>query len=678
MTSAEYTALLASCNFREPNQVSELVTATHTNVMFNEKVEERQVNNALGAYNYFSGLFNKEVWQDGQGNDIIREYYAEPYIPFSFNHFVRQSAICDPNLANECNTDYCQIPEGGRGTLPGQVFFKWGFETPRDCIANIRSIRQFQWWASRVIRSRELTDEQVMNMFYTMAAIQTAGHKITMQGVRGADGTLKLAPSSNPRNPLRGGLYNFMEERFPSPSNLNNIAPLTVGSMEGLARYWSQFPKGNEVATTSRGAKVWEFWYPDDWYATEALRDPDYMEKIKLTMPANLFPGFSSAPGEREIVGNWAPKVMPFLPRFAPTADGKIVPVDSHVGIDIEVNKEFVGSADFENAPFGIAGIVSGKQGTILTRPPLTASGAGFPIMPITGDGPWRIRNDYDKDCNKDLNQPYSQKRYEMGMRMDDPEAALFFLFRRRVFQQRPINECDLAPIFTIEERPNDCAITSIGCNGNGERVTDDITGPEGMTRVSCTSMPCGDANSTPFAYVLKIERKANMPDYNSLGCECGSNVKLFVYDENGVYVKEITGIYKSSIQSFPEARVFVETTIALTAGQCIKGISCADSDILQGNVLDAFEILDEAGETQGVIGFLLDDSIRCKATDDVLVTYYDANGAILGTVTGIIDLVDLDRFYYQISSISINFKAVDAFAGQFRIGVTCTEAGVV
>ena len=88
MTSAEYTALLASCNFREPNQVYELVTATHTNVMFNEKVEERQVSNPLGAYNYFSGLFNKEVWADGQGNDIIREYYAEPYIPFSFNHFV--------------------------------------------------------------------------------------------------------------------------------------------------------------------------------------------------------------------------------------------------------------------------------------------------------------------------------------------------------------------------------------------------------------------------------------------------------------------------------------------------------------------------------------------------------------------------------------------------------------
>lgn len=672
MTETEYAAILAGCNFREPTQVSELVTATHTNVMFNEKVEERQIQNAVGAYNYFSGLFGKEVWQDGQGHDRISEYYADPYIPFTFSHFVRQSAICDPNLANECDTDYCQIPEGGRGTMPGHVFFKWGFETPRDCIANIREIRQFQYWAAKIIRSRELVDEQVMNMFYTMAAIQTSGHKITLQGVRDADGNLKLATSTNPRNPVRGGLYNFMEERFPSPTDLSTIVPLTVEVMEGLARYWTQFPKGNEVATGGRGEKIWEFWYPDDWYQQEAIRNPDYMEKLKILMPNLLFPGTTNVPGDREVIGNWAAKVAPWLPRFAPTADGKIVPVDSHVGIDIEVGKEYVGGIDFENAPFGLANIVSGKQGTILTRPALTQSGAGFPIMPITGDGPWRIRNDYDPVCNKDLNKPYSQKRYEMGFRMDNPEAALAFLFRRRIFQMRPINECDLAPIFNVEERVADCAITHIGCQDNKRRVADDITGPDKPTYVSCTAKPCGNVNASPYAYVLSIERKANQPDYNSLGCACGSNVKLFVYDEDGEFVKEVAGVYKSDVLSFPYAKVFITTLVALASGQCIKGISCYDSTPSMGNVIDAFDIGDIG---DGVVGFLLDDSILCADGDDVWIRYYDANGVVLGTINGVIDEIDYDRFYYKISSGNIAFKA-DAYAGQVRIGVSCREDG--
>ncbi len=670
MTAVEYAALLASCDFRQPNQVSELVTATHTNVMFNEKVEERLTENPYGAYNYFGGLLGKEVWPDGQGMDLVREYYVDPHIPFTFSHFVRNSAICDPNLANECDRDRCLIPEGGRGTLPGFVFFKWGFETQRDCIANIREIRAFQYWAAKVIRSRELIDEQVMNMFYTMAGIQTCGNKITMQGVRDADGILKLATDTNPRNPLRGGYYNYMEEKFPAPSNVNNIVPLTVDSLEGIARYWAQFPKNNEVAKGPRGENIYEFWYPDDWYQAEAIRNPDYMEKLKILMPNKLFSGTTMAPGDREVIGNWAAKVMPWLPRYAPTADGRIVAVDTHVGVDIEVGKEYLGSIDFENAPLGMAVIASGRQGTILTRPPLTQSGAGFPIMPITGDGPWRIRNDYDKDCNKDLNKPYSQKDYEMGVRMDDPNAAMSFLFRRRIFPMRPINECDLAPIFLVESNEVNCPLTTVGCGDNKRRETDDITQAEGPMYVSCMAAACGNSrDSGVYNYIVKVDRRVNQPGYNSLGCACGASVNLYVYDEDGVYDRQIQGIYKSDVMSFPYARYFIETTAELAAGECIKGIACADATPLQGNVNDAWDFED------GDVGFLLDDSITCGDGDDVKVTYYDANGTVLGVLAGVIEEMDINRFYYKISSASPYFKAENAYAGQASIGVSCNES---
>lgn len=672
-TVEEFKAALAACDFRQPDQVSKLVTASYTNVAFSEKVEERQIANPLGAYNYFGGLLGKEVWPDGQGMDLIREYYADPYIPFTFSHFVRQSAICDPNLANECVRDRCLVPEGGRGTLPPFVFYKAGLKTQRDCVANIRHIKNFRWWASRVIRSRELMDEQMMNMFYTMAGIQTSGNKIVLQGFRDANGALKMLPSSDPRNPLRFGLYNYMEEKFPQITNINDLAPLTVDVMESLARYWAQFPKNNEIAKGPRGENIYEFWYPDDWYQAEAVRNSDYMEKLKIMMPAKLFSGYSLAEGEREVVGNWAPRVMPWLPRFAPTADGKIVPVDTHVGVNIEVGQEFVGSVEFENAPIGLANIVSGKQGTILSRPPLTESGAGFPIMPITGDSGWRIRNDYDKECNPDLNMPYSEKDYEMGVRMDDPQAAVSFLFRRRIFNMRPINDCDLAPIFNVDPNTVDCEITTIGCQNGKRRMDDDITGNGDFQYVTCTAASCGNTEEAPFTYIVKIERRPNQPDYNSLGCVCGDAVNLFVYDEDGVYNRQIQGIYKSDALSFPYARYFVETTEVLAEGECIKGISCTDATPDIGNVIDAWD----SPDVENTVIFILDSPLEgCGLTDDVAVKYYSSSDVLLGTITGTINGENVERYQYNIVSVDPLFQAdpEQAYAGTSYVTVTCTE----
>jgi hypothetical protein len=658
-TIAEFKEALANCDFRQPDQVSKLVTASYTNVAFNEKVEERHIKNAVGSYNYFTGLFGKETWPDGQGMDQVNEYYVDPYIPFSFSRFIKQMQICDPNLANECQRDRCEIPEGGRGTMPPMQFFRWGLKTPRDCVANIRHLRQFRYWASKVIRSREIADEQIMNMFFTMAAIRTSGNKIVMQGVRDTNGNLILASNNNPRNPLRGGLFNYMEDQFPQPTNLQNIVPLDSHSLEKLARYWAQFPSGNEAARGPRNESIYEFWFPDDWYYTEAIRNPDYMEKMKILMPAKLFAGYSLSTTEREVVGNFAVRQMPFLPRFAPTSDGRIVPVDSHIGVDIEVGQEFVGAEEFENAPFGLAMIVSGKQGVILDRPDLTQSGAGFPIQSISSNSPWRIRNDYDKECNPDLNQPYSEKDYELGFRMDDPHASTSFLFRRRVFNQQPINECDFAPLFFKEAGDDECPITTIGCDAKKIRENGSIVGA-GYKAVECTASSCGNTDSSPFTYLVKVERKPNQPDFNSLACDCGSAVNLFVYDENNEFVKIIEGVVKDTSQGFPYARYFVETSTALAAGECIKGIDCVKS-ASDCNSIDFW-----VNETD--LHLLLNEGLGCVVGDDLVITYYDAAGDPVGEPETL-EMTDSDpaRYYYK---VALGLTTVPE--GAVCVGVTC------
>lgn len=670
MTNQEFQAVLEACNWRSPEAVSKLVTSSYTNVKFNDKVDERIIADELGAYNYFGGLFGKDVWPDGQGMDEIREYYVDPHIPFSFSYFVRQMEICDPNLADECRRDRCQVPEGGRGTLPPFRFFKWGFETPRDCIANIRSIHNFRYWAMKIIRGRELIDQQVMNMFYTMAGIYTAGHKIVMQGVRDANGNLILAPNSNPRNPLRGGLYNFMEEKFPQPTNLNDLLPLTLDTLEPAARYWSYTNSSYRTATGPRGEAIYEIWTPDDWFRQEQLKNPDRVKQTSMLMPNKLFPGWVLQPdGQREVVENWAAKVMPWLPRFAPTADGRIIPVDNKVGVDIEVGKEYLFSNEFDNAPIGIAVVVSGKQGTILSRPALTTSGAGFPIQPITGDSPWRIRNDYDKECNPDLNMPYSQKDYEMGFRMDDPNAATAFLYRRSVFNMRPVNDCDLAPIFTVSDPDVACPITTIGCQVTKIRENNSIVDPGVYKPVECTAAACGNTGSSPYYYNIKIQRKANQPEFNSLQCECGSNVKLFVHDDEGEFLREQIGTVHSTFQGFPYARYMISTTTALAEGECIRGIACDDDTPLQGNVIDAYDLED------GDVTVILSSYIACdNVGDDVQVRYYDASGAVLGTIAAEIVSFEPTTATYVLTSTNPSFKA-DAYENQASIGVSCNQA---
>lgn len=678
MTEAEYVAQLEACNWSEP-AVSELVSSSYTNVMFNEKVQEMHVNSPLGAYNFFSGFFGSEVWQDGQGDDEIREYATDPYIPFTFSHFVKQAPVCNPNYAGNCDADFCEVPEGGKGTFPGMQWVKWAFETKRTCIADIRSLRKFQYWAARAIRFRQLIDEQVMNMFYVMVAIKTLGHKVTLNATRD-NGLLNLITNSNPRNLAGYGSYNYMQERFPEIMNVNNLVPIQFSLLEKIARRWSRHPSADStrVGTGPRGENIYEMWHPDDIYAEEVYKNPDYMKSLRYTLPSSQFAGYSLAPGEQEIIGNWKFKVMPWLPRFAPTASGAIVPVDSHVDVPIEVGNEPVPNPLFEDAPIGLAMIISGKMGTILTRPTLTQSGDGAPILPIASSEAWQINNHYDATCNKLLNKPFFFKRYEMGWRLDNPNAGMGFLFRRRVFSPIPITDCDLAPVFITQDNAIDCPFTTIGCAPKS-RENDDITQPTGApTLVECVTAECGNSGS-PWRYNIRVKRIANNPGYNSLGCECGSNVTLHVYNNDNPLtpVRQQQGILKSDIKGFPYGIYVVSTTTEIATNECIRYISCSDETPLFANVITSWDQTENPDFGEGV-GVVLDGPMGCDSDgDDVTVRYYDANGVVLDSITATIAEIDIEDNRYRLTSVDPNFTSLasSALVGVVSMGVSCAES---
>lgn len=673
LTDAEFATRLSDCNWTDSAAVSNIVSATHTNVKFNEVILQKQME-VDGAARMFQNYFGTRLWEDGQGMDEVREYATPPYIPISFQYFIEKMKPCSDNNRDDCDWDTCVVPEGGRGTLPGFQLFEWGMETQRQCIANIRHIRDFMFWASRVMENRRRYDEQVMNMFFTLMAWKTAGHKVVMEYSKSLNSanvaTYTPWTSSDPRNPFRGFRYNYMEEFFPAVGDPSNIGPLSIDSLNQLGRTWSQNGNDYYVATDARGGKIWELWYSEDWYLQEAIQNPDMLEKLKIVMPEKMFAGYSnSSEKAREVIGNFAMKTMPWLPKLTQSSDGGLIPVDTHTGVDIEYGSEYVLDADWQNAPFGIALISSPKQGSIIVRSDLNTSPEGFPILPITSNTNWRIRNDYDATCNKHLNKPYSEKHYEMGMQMDDPDAGFAIIHRFRQWRTNPENFCDLQPV--VEADPNSvCSdFLSIGCNRSGKRVHQaSLTQTDFSNRVTCTAASCGNTEVAPFIYQLTIRRVANRADFNSLGCACGSTVVIVIGDANGDVARTQNATVLDTAYVFPDGHVWISlvTDIDPDAGECIQAIICEDATPTVATVLSCTETADVP--TNGV-WYTLDSVLDTVAegvpavNDDVTITYYDADGVSLGTATGNIEEIDAAQFRYRVTSVAAGFDCdgVDA-----------------
>ena len=123
LTDAQFAARLSSCNWKDAKSVSDIVSATHTNVKFNEIILKKQME-VDGAATMFQNFFGTRNWGDGQGMDEVREYSTPPYIPISFQYFIEKLAPCKDGNRDDCDWDSCVIPEGGRGTLPGFQLFR--------------------------------------------------------------------------------------------------------------------------------------------------------------------------------------------------------------------------------------------------------------------------------------------------------------------------------------------------------------------------------------------------------------------------------------------------------------------------------------------------------------------------------------------------------------------------
>lgn len=648
VTDPQFQEVLDSCGFSDEGQVKDLIAKTYTPHKFNEKVAEKHFK-SCGNYDYFTNFFGTEVWQDGQGQDEFREIYYAPRIGYDFARFIRTMQICDPQSADECNLECDTLPEGARGALPPMEMYKWCVRTPRQCIANMRHIRDFQNWGKMLLKGWYSVDEQIMNMFFMFAAIRLAGHKIITQGQRDENGDVYPLPNSDPKNPFGMFLYNYQEPMFPQVWDADLIVPLEMQYLEAAARYFTHAGTDNHIGIGERGEKIYEFWYPEDWYRQYAIKNPEYFDALKHSMPAKLLSGYSTSnlkSGKQEVLGNWSMKVMPCLPRFAESTDGGLIPIDNFVHEQVEVGERPVfGGRDYLNAPFLMAIMPSPNAGTIMYRPDLTTSVEGWPIMPIMGRGGWTIRNDYDAECNEDMNMPYAKRRYEIGFRLDDPDASMAVIFRNTVFRIKAANECDWATV-TPKTPPDNFSANPMGvsCDTNARRAPQSVseTGVDGDVYVECDSVVCGDANS--LIHRVKYTRKAYNKDYLPFfNCTCGDTVEVVIVDADGIDRTETATILDSSAMfaqnnQWPDAHLWLQLGQALAAGECIKYIVCPNDDITFEGGIVVKTIAQEAGDLR----LILAGHTTCEAADSGVIKYYDKDGVQIGadvvaTVTSLV-----------------------------------------
>jgi hypothetical protein len=198
------------------------------------------------------------------------------------------------------------------------------------------------------------------------------------------------------------------------------------------------------------------------------------------------------------------------------------------------------------------------------------------------------------------------------------------------------INTCDFMPIFQKVPNTVDCPLTTVGCEDNKRRVSDNIMETGTYTYVECAAQICGDTEVAPFTYWIKITRQAgDVPDRNFLGCECGAAVVLAVHDEDGVFLRQIDATLVDNRMRWPYDYYWVRTTAVLADGECIKGIACVDATPTAGNVIDCWDnsVPGHEGLAPNTVIFFLDGPTPLVDGGTAKIEYFDATGALLGTI---------------------------------------------
>ncbi len=676
LTKTEWLEQLEECGGdMTQDDLVKLVFNDGPNALWSDVVRELQLT-YQSIYPYLTGFFPTRVLKDWNGVDELARTYHPAFMPMDFSMFTRtmQNMFCDP-APNECHTDYCEIPQGGLSNIPPLEMWKWGLKTKPFCIANIRTSMAAKQIAEKIVKERFAADEQSMNAFYVMAVIRMLGHKWILEYQDDGQGNIEPVPNSNPYNILGGFRYNYMTPLFPQVGNLNNVMPFDFRFMDMFGRALSNSQNPNKIATGPRGEPIYEVWYPDDWYRQEVLDNPEYIEKMKYLMKTEMLPGYTLQPGEKEIIGNFSIRAMPMLPRFAESTKGGLTIVQTHMNVPVDGgNRAIHNHREWDNAPFYLVVSLGKGMGEILSRPALTVGVEGRPIMPITGDGDWIYRNDYDPVCNEDLNMPHFRKRYEMGFRLLNADAGWGFIARAKRFRLRPVNTCDLRPITTVAPVTSDCSILSIGCNTDVKtRATNNIIGgAEDIKTVLCHSAMCGNAN----IYRLNMRRESIdsiAPNMDPLSCECGDEVSLLLGDETGALTTQVSATLLHYIRPNavnPNPIWFVELAAPLDAGDCIRAIVCPDATPTVATVIAAVDDQQDAALPDNRVRFFVDSMLSCDVGDGVTVTYYDEDDVSLGTETTTVAAFNAEQLYYELTGTT--FGEESAPEGTVRTTLTC------
>lgn len=675
-----FKALIAECAGGNQDAANRLLTHRFTETKLNEAEIVRALNSP--GFGYLVNFFPHGVWEDGQGQDELREVYFDPEVDLSFGIFIRSMQITDPTLADECRVCRYLLPTGGYGQMPGPKMFKWGWKTLPFCIPNFRHVRDFLKWARRIIDVRFKVDDRTMGMFYVMGALETTAHKYTLQARTNAtSGALEKVPSAGPRNLLEGYLHNYLEDKFPAPTDPAKVVPLSLTDLRTLARRMTREMPEAAVATGPRGEKIFEFWDSRDFFKENVLDKAEYVDRQRWFMDGKDLPGYTLGSPKREVIENWRPMSMPALPRFALSRDGlRIIPVQQHMPLNdkgVITGYEYIAGPDFDNAPFLVYLMIDPQQAKILTRPVINKSVEGADILPI-GSGQWRTRNEYDKECNPDRNMPWMEVDYQKGYQMMNYNGQAI-LARAAKYLTEPLNECNFMPLMHVDEPADQTCPTMIGCQDNRRHAENSITALPQALYVLATAIACGN-ESGRLLYRLTTERGVGYADFAQLaGCGCGDNVRLAIHDCNGDFVRTEIGEIADAWHNYNSMSggverapmLFVELTTALAEGECIKGISCSDVTPTVGVVAFCRDQSTAPELEVDQVQFVLDGIISCEAGDDVTVTYKDAAGATLGTATATIVSVDHDTFTYLVSSVTEDFGC-ELFPLTASITLTC------
>lgn len=676
MTRAEWLAQLEECGGDlSQDELINLVFKDGPNALWSDTVKQMHVAYD-GMYNYLTGFFPTRVWNDWQGTTELGKVYHSAYVPFDLGIFQRSMQICNPQSQNECHTDYCSIPRGGISNLPPFEMYKTGFKTEPMCIANIRTSSQAKQIAEFIVKERFGVDEQVMNMFYTMAVIRMLGHKWVLEYEIDSSGELQPIANVNPRNMLQGFDYSYLQPLFPQVSNVANIMPLELRFLDMFGRALVNSKNPNGVSTGKRGEPIFELWHAEDWYRQEIIDSPENIDRMKYTIPAPMLPGYTRAPNgtEKEVVGNFIMKQVPMLPRFAESTQGGLTVVQDMRNVPVDSGNQAIHNfREWDNAPFLLSLAVGKGIGEILTRPSISTGIEGRPILPISGNGDWQYRNDYDKVCNEDMNMPHFRKRFEMGFKQLNPDAGWGFISRAKKFRLRPVNACDLRPLFAVTPADSDCSILTIGCNPLKQRQSNNIITEDRVRSILCNSAMCGKDT----IYRLTFDREnidTITPNQNPLSCECGDPVQVIVNDEEGAFSRQMDATLVEYLRPnmINGAVYYVELEEALDEGECIVGVVCNDETPLSGRVIDCRDHGTDPSLATNKIRVTLDSLLYCGVGDTVSVEYFDSDGNSLGTAQGTIAIADTDKFVYTITKTSGTWNCDLYGEDQATMSVTC------